>query len=308
MAKTETRGHVDLNIEIEDDPSVLGPWAIGGTLMVTHGEPRAQTLTEDQPPLGFRGELVSRNLFGALHRGQIMVDIDSVGVYRNITASYGFPRFSQEGIQFDANLRVTDVEHRYWDAMGFGSEGTAIWSYDTGSGTFKYGLGLLANRPPRFTVPGFPKSLIGPKFSYEYETRLHRFLPTEGYRIQPSLLLPPGNYDQTLFRIDAAITEKFFGDSMISMEGALQSVGSLGVSGRFSIQWDIPLDQNQDQGALSTLIGNRASIATIGISFKGRSATFGLRYHSFGFIAELALKITDSPDFTEFNQSEAIYE
>ncbi len=300
LEKTPVRGVVNLNIELEDDPTVLGAWAWGGTLKMTHGEASTQTLTEDQPPLGFSGELVSRNLFCSLHRGQVFIDIDSRGVYRNVSASYGFPRFSREGVQFDANIRVTDVEHRYWDAIGFGSEGSAIWNYDIGYGTFKYGLAILANRPPRFTVPGFPSSLAGPRFSFERETRLHRFLPTPGYRIQPSLLLTPGNYDKSVLRIDGASTHRL-ADAIITFSGTLQAVGSEGFSSRVSSQIDIPLDQQHDQGAmyLNIRYGHDSMDQQ---DIWGRSLTLGLRYHSFGFIAEFAVKVTDAPRLDQFDE------
>ena len=35
-------GHVILVVELEDDTNVLGPWAIGSLLAITHGEPSAR--------------------------------------------------------------------------------------------------------------------------------------------------------------------------------------------------------------------------------------------------------------------------
>ena len=182
IEKSEQQGHIKLNIDLRDDPSVVGSWAVGGTLSISKGEATTSAIGSESSPMGIRTEIIARNILTRLHRGRIEVDMDGQGIYRGISASYGFPRFSKEGVQFDSSIQVNDVRKRYMEGMGFGGRGSALWSYEAGAGTFQYVLGMFRNRLPRFGYPGFPSSIVAPQFSYEQETRLRQFFPTEGHR------------------------------------------------------------------------------------------------------------------------------
>lgn len=299
LERGSERGNVILVITLEDDPTVLWKAAIGGTLKVTYDEEGSQTLAEDQPPLGAFGQIVSRNLFHSLHRGKVEFDIDGAGIYRHLAASYGFPKFSREGVQFDANISVTDVETRYLDVIGFGSRGSAIWSYDIGWGVLQYGLAMVANRPPRFSLPGFPSSVVGANIGFERETRLHGFLPSSGYRIAPNILIPPGDYENTVFSLSTEYTAILFWNSAATIGLDLQTVGSKGASGRFKAGWHFPFTDGTDKGAV--FLEARGGFDRMeGNNLWGQSYTFGIRYHSFGFIAELAFKLTNAPKLSEF--------
>ncbi|SMF71195.1 POTRA domain-containing protein [Pseudobacteriovorax antillogorgiicola] len=295
-----------LHIELVDDPSVIGPWAIGSTFSLTQGEADSKALGQDSSPMGIRTELISRNLFGALHRGRFEIDMDGEGVYRNIAASYGFPRFSREGVQFDAHVQVTDISQRYMDAMGFGGVGSALWSYDIGIGTFQYGLMLLTNRPPRFEFPGFPKSITAPKVSFERETRLLTFFGSPGYRLKLSLL-PSGSWEKTVLQGELGLTQNLGGWADFTIEGSIQGVGDRGLSQRYSSTLDIPLGSSDEQG--SFFIKYQYGLDRYDdYELWGRSTTFGLRYHSFGLIAELAFKITRDPSLEGAIEGDPLYD
>lgn len=109
MRKGSKRGLAKLIIEVEDDQSVLTDWALGGTLGITQSERQFGSSSPDSPPLGYRFELIGRNFFKSLHRGAVLLNLDSLGTLRKAELAYGFPRFTHEGTQFDTKIEATNT-------------------------------------------------------------------------------------------------------------------------------------------------------------------------------------------------------
>src|SRR5690606_34494777 len=134
--------------------------------------------------------LVGRNLFRGLHRGAVSIDVDNTGKFQAGQLAYGLPRFTVEDVQFDAEIAATSPQTRYLDTLGFGQRAQGLWSQSlSGTSQLGYGAAMYINQEPRFALPGFPKSVAGPKISYHNETRLIGFFPTAGHRFSTNLLL-----------------------------------------------------------------------------------------------------------------------
>lgn len=300
MRKGSEPGSAKLVIEVEDDPGVLTDWALGGELGVTVTETNATSGVETGgAPMDYRLGLVGRNLFGALHRGSLYLDMDNDGEIREGQLAYGLPRFAREDVQFDAEIAIVDSYYRYLDAVGFGARGQGLWSQThAGLGEVQYGAAMYVNKRPRFAVPGFPDAVAGPKVAYFKETRFRGFFPGEGHLIGASLLLAPTDTETSVYEVNLAKTWDFRRRAFVTLDGKMLGVGAEGTSTRAEGRVDIPLGgaaPSEDQAAL--FIRMRGGHDSFGkVNLTGSSATLGVRYHSSGFIAELALKITRAPE------------
>lgn len=301
MKKGSTVGKARLVIELEDEPTVLTDWGVGGSVGLTYGEPKASNTTPGSAPLGYRMELISRNLMADLHRGGMLVDIDANGQVREGQLAYGFPRFANEGVQFDAQFSVVDPYFRYLNTMGFGSRGEALWSQEAGDyRKFKYGIAMYLNQGERFAFPEFPKNVAGPKVVWEQETRFLGFFPSSGHKLGLGAVVSPGNTEDSLLELSAAQTYAVRSALWLTLQGDALIVGRRGVSSRLESRLDWAFDGPQknkpdsDQAALFLKLryGNDHLAKT---DWDGSAATLGLRYHSAGFIAELAIKVTRTP-------------
>lgn len=298
MKKGSAPGQARLVVDLEDDPTVLGTWAMGGHVRITHGEPDNQTtLNPQNPPLGYQVGLVSRNVFRERHRASALVDMDSKGIIREGHLAWGMPRFARESVQFDARLKVVDVSHRYLEAMAFGARGEAFWSQDMDEATLQYGVAMYLNEKPRFAFPSLPGTIAGPRIGYVRETRLLGFFPSSGLHYSGSFLLPPGATEDAVLELSGAGTLDLDRRAMFTLGGRLLTVGGSGLSSRLEGRVDVPLIRPGSDGDMAGLyIRFRAgSDRYEDADLVGSSATFGLRYHSSGFIAELALKVTRMP-------------
>ena len=149
MRKGSKPGWARLIVEVEDDEGVLSDWAIGGDLAVQFTEAGASAVSPDSAPMDYKLGIVSRNLFSSLHRGSIVIDIDSKGQYREGQIAYGLPRFALEDVQFDAEIASIDIQHRYLNALGFGGRGQGLWSRSLeGPGEIQYGAAMYVNKEP----------------------------------------------------------------------------------------------------------------------------------------------------------------
>jgi hypothetical protein len=303
MRKGSKPGYARLIVEVEDDDSVLSDWALGGELDVTVSETNASSTVESDGgtvPMDYRLGLVGRNVFDQLHRASAFVDVDGEGIFRAGQIAYGLPRFAKEDAQFDAEIAAVDVSHRYLDALGFGAHGQGLWSRTlaSGSGEVQYGAAMYVNKKPRFAVPGFPQVVAGPKVAYYHETRLRGFFPDAGHLLGASLLLAPTRADRSVIELSAARTFGFGDLVWWTLESRAASVGVHGYALRAETRWDVPLggkDPGEDQAAffLRLRAGQDRLEKT---DLVGSAAILGVRYHSNGFIAELALKVTKTPE------------
>ena len=304
LEKGSARGEVNLIVELVDDPYVLGRGAVGGKLRLIYDENGLQTLTEDQPPLGFFGELIARNMFYQQHRARLSFDVDSKGVYRHLEASYGLPKFSKEAVQFDAHFSVFDTTFHYLDTIGFGGSGSAVWSYDTALGSVGYGIAMLTNRPPRFSFPGMPSSVIGPQFTFTKETRLLSFVPSPGYKLAPYVLVPPGDYSNTVVGFNSALTLNLYSNPL-TFELDAQSVGTAAFGLRTTTLFEIPFDTGLDRG--NFYLSFKTGYDDVeSLKYWGQSFRVGMRYHSSGFIADLSLRLSTLPKLDRFKLDEAL--
>lgn len=299
IARGSKPGLAKLVISVEDDDTVLGDWAWGGRVGVTLGESQAAMASLNSPPLGYQADLISRNLFGALHRGRVHFDIDAEGNLRTGGVAYGLPRWTVEGATFDAEFNVVDPRRRYLNAMGFGAKGQGLWTQALGNyQDLYYGPAIYMNSLDNYEVPFFPSSVAGAKFGYLYESRLLKFFPSAGHRLSAAAIVAPLQFSESILELGAAKTFVWFGENL-AFTSELQTliVGSKNTSlraeGRFDVPlaWDAPA--NSDTGAFLRLRAGRDSSDES--SWGGTAAILGMRYHSSGFIAELSVQITKSP-------------
>lgn len=299
MKKGSRPGTARLIVEVEDDAGVLTDWAIGGELGVTVAERDARAIDAGNAPMDYRLGLVGRNLFTDLHRGSLMLDFDSDGEFRQGQLAYGLPRFTREDVQFDAEIAATDVTQRFHDAMGFGARGQGLWTQRFhGIGELQYGAAMYVNEKPNFAVPGFPASVAGPKIAYFKETRFRGFFPSKGHLIAGSLLLAPTDTDTSVIELALARTFGIFDVFYWTLDTRVLAVGSEGYSLRGDSRFEIPLggkDPHEDQAQM--FLSLRGGHDVYGkTNLVGSAAIVGVRYHSSGFIAELALKVTKTPE------------
>jgi hypothetical protein len=307
MRKGSTAGMAKLIVEVEDDDSVLGDWALGGELGVTATETSASNtaVSSSSTPLDYRFNLIGRNLFSELHRGSLTLDIDEKGSFRAGQLAYGLPRFAAEDVQFDAEIAAANVQHRYLEALGFGARGQGLWSHDLANGgEMQYGAAMYVNKKPYFAVPGFPSSVAGPKLAYYRETRLRGFFPGEGHSVGAAVLFAPMRTEHSLLEVNLAKTYDLAHLLYVTFDIKALSLGIDGYSVRGESRFDIPLGRaksGEDQAELFVrLRGGSDNIDKVDLV--GSAAIFGVRYHSSGFIAELGIKVTRSPEeFTPKN-------
>ena len=300
MRRGDRPGHAKLIVEVEDDPSVLTNWAIGGDLGVTVAEDNAYaSLNSTNVPMDYRLGLVSRNAFGGLHRAAASIDVDFTGSLRSGQIAYGLPRFTVEAAQFDAEISVIDPTFRYLDTLGFGGRGQGLWSLglDSLPGDLQYGAAMYVNNPPRFDLRGYPKAVAGPKFAYYQETRLKRFFHTSGYRVGASVVVSPIDPSQSIFEFTLAQTSQIASWLYLTASGDAITVGTKGIGLRGEGRMDLPFGHQTpgtDQaGLFLRLRGGEDRIGPHHLV--GSSAIAGVRYHSLGFIAELSFRITNAP-------------
>lgn len=298
MRKGTTKGKAKLVIEVEDDPFVMTSWALGGDIGVTHGEAQAASADPDSPPLGYRFRLVSRNMFRRLYRGDAFVDVDGQGDIRGVRLTMGMPRFALEDAQFDVELSAIDITRRYLDASLFANRVHTVWTSRAGNQReLQYGLSALINRQDRFGFPNFPKLLTGPRLSYNRETRLKRFFPTAGVRTNIAAMYTPTEPDHSVLELGASRTWDVFGSGWLGLEANALVVGRHGVGSRWEARMDWPIVSTRsatDQAALFISLKS-GSDRYKEHEYSGSAGLFGMRYHSSGFIAELTLQITKSP-------------
>ena len=291
-------GWAKLVIELEDDPSVLTDWALGGSIGLAYSEDELSERDPETPSLGYRVNLIGRNFFSSLHRINLLSDMDSEGTIREMRFAYGLPRFATEDVQFDFEAAAVDVRSRYLNAMAYSGRVQGLWTTSVGDAELFYGPAMYVNREPRFAFPGFPKSTAGPKLGYLRETRLIRFLPGEGYRYSGSAMYSIFRSHESIFEASGAYTFDFWNYAYLTLQADGLAIGSVGYSFRGENRLDIPIGPTHSKAKqMSNLFFRlRAGADEYKSShLLGSSAIIGLRYHSPGFIAELSFEITQAP-------------
>lgn len=299
MRKGSAPGQAHLIVDLEDDDGVLSDWALGGELSVTASESLAPAVDSNASPMDYRVGLVGRNLFRSLHRGSFYLDLDGDANVRAGQLAYGFPRFTQEDVQFDAEVAASSPRYRYLDTIGFGGRGQGLWSMTMpGQGELLYGVAMYVNKKPDFAVTGFPDAVAGPKVAFFKETRLRGFFPGEGYQIGASILLSPLNTEESVLELAIARTIRLFNFAYVTADAKALALTTNGYSFRGETRLDIPFTStNPEDDQAELFLRLRGGQDHIGkYSYIGSAAVIGVRYHSSGFIAELGLKITRSPE------------
>ena len=308
LRKGSGPGLARLTVTVEVDEGVIGDWAVGGSLGMTYGETQTAAAGQGAAPLGYKMGLVSRNLFWAMHRGGLTADVDGQGVLREGQVAYGLPRFSAEGVQFDAELGVVDPSRRYLDTMGFGGRGQALWSRNLShQGVLRYGIASYVNQKNRYRMNGFPTQVAGPKIAYVYEGRLLRFFPGEGSHGEVSLLAGSNKGSDSTIEINVAHTLDVDRSLYITIDGKVLYSGIRNRAGRVETRFDVPFAAANGEASSAGLFLRLRGGGdwTSDYRYQGSSAILGLRYHSDGFIAEVGLQITRSPDELAGRDSEA---
>jgi hypothetical protein len=304
MKRGSAPGLARLIVELEDDTSVLTDWAIGGELGITIGETAASSVNADGPPRGYRMGLVARNLLGAQHRAALQGDIDAGGILREGRAAWGLPRFAMEEVQFDAEIHGVDVTRRWLNASGFAVRSQALWSQSNESlGEIQYGMAAYVNRKKRFGVPGFPEAVGGPKIAWWRETRLRTFVPSSGWMTGGALLLDPIKSKNSVIELRLARTAELTRWCWVTLDLGALAAGIDASSVRAETRFDLPLTSSDAEeqasvfmrlrGGLDRTTGENGEVAR---EMTAAAGILGLRWHSSGFIAELGLQITRSPE------------
>lgn len=299
MRKGSKPGLARLIVDLEDDDGVLSDWAVGGELSVTTSESLTPAVDSNSSPMDYRVGLVARNMFSSLHRGSFYLDLDGEANVRAGQIAYGFPRFTSEDVQFDAEVAASNTRYRYLDTMGFGGRGQGLWSMTlAGQGELQYGVAMYVNKKPDFAVFGFPDAVAGPKIAFYKETRLRGFFTGEGHSVGASLLFSPLNTEESVLELGIARTLKLFEFAYMTLDAKALAVAANGYSFRGESRFDFPFaSANPEDDQAEAFIRLRGGQDYIGQNtLIGSSAIIGVRYHSSGFIAELGLKITKSPE------------
>lgn len=299
LSKGSKPGRFILQIDLEDDPSVFSDWAIGNSLFLT--QEQRQGLGSELNPYSARVQVISRNLFRAQHRASLDADFDGMGILRAFEVAYGFPRFTQEGVQFDAHFEGVDPAARYSEVLGFGNKGEALWNFELYSDTaFQYGAAFYLNQGRRFTLPGFPRGIVGPKIGLRRETRLLSFRPSDGGAVGASVVFASEGGDQMVYEAEAAYTLGLWSSAEQTVQGNVLSVGGKSLS--FRASWR--LEQNLAATGFSALPKIYLLAETGGdryreIHDRGYDFRIGTRFHSNGFIADIAFAYSTLPERLE---------
>ena len=297
LKKGSQKGWARLVIEVEDDPNVLTEWAWGATLAVTQSERQATKGSPEASPIGYSLELISRNFLRSLHRMALLVDADSQGTMRHGIFSYGLPKYAAEDTRFDAKLELIDTERRFHDTLGFGRRVQGLWTkHRHHRSHLRYGVAMYANQDDRYSMPGYPQTVGGPKISYFEETRLLAFIPGAGYKFETGVILAPLEPKSSVVEVEGAKTwpGKLFATTA-SFRSLTVLTGSYGL--RSELRLDLPFGMAfgvREQAQLYGMARGGFDTTDLG-RFQGSAALFGIRYHSSGFIAEFAIQITSSP-------------
>lgn len=297
-------GQARLNIELEDDPSILGSWAWGSSLAVTQDQRTTETLGSELNPLGVRGQLISRNMFGLLHRASAQVDYDGQGILRAFQLGYGFPRFSAEDVQFDARMEAMDPTARYFDTLGFASKGEAFWTLEHGEGSIQYGVALYSNQDETFRLRGFPKVVAGPRVGYMKETRLLGFRTTDGYALGGALVFTTKGTREMSYELEGAWTSSLWPSSSATLQTQILSYGLISLSQRSSLRLEqaLPVWNTGDDPLLYVQLTHGSDRWK---EFKDEGSEFrlGLRFHSSGLIADFAFTLSRFPERLETREA-----
>lgn len=299
LERSNRPGHASLNIELEDDPSVLGPWALGGKLGLTQSQVSSRTLGNELNPIGVKAQLVSRNLWGKLHRALAEVDLNQAGQIQAFQAIYGLPRFSEENNQFDASFEGVKPNERYLEALGFGLKAQATWTLGPLLGPqYVGGVAFYSNQNESYVFPGERRTVLGPKFGIQKETRLLQFRPSEGYRLAASVVATSAGIRAMSFETEGALTQDLGSWAAWTAESQILSVGlaSVHMRHRLRLESSIPL-WNEPQDPLVYLEGVHGYDRGENLKLEGRQIRLGLRLHSNGLIADIAFSVKTLPDW-----------
>ncbi len=300
MKKGSEKGKANLNINLKDDPSVVGDWAIGTNLQLRFTDTHASAFNFEGSPLNIKAGLIARNAFGALHRLGTDVRINSDGDISQFNLGWGLPKFAQSETQFDFGFHLKRPSHMYLDLYGFALEAYGIWSFviaDTYN--FRYGVAGLANRKPLFALPHYPSTIVGPYVEIGTTTSFASFLGDNGYNIVLRLVPSVGNISDSYIRLDLDQTFTIFDKLQIKYGGKGYIVGDKGYGARFEVRLGHPFGGKFGKFITDTseifVRGRYGRDWLPGDDIIGYDGTIGVRLFSRGFIGELGFKILQIP-------------
>ena len=299
MKKGKAQGRVHLVIECEDDPNVLGAWAMGAMAGVTYSTFAGQGAPGDASPVDFQLDLVGRNIAKRLYRGELGLGVDVNGSLDQAHLAWGLPRFAAEDRQIDAQITVNNVRQRYFDCLGFCGEASALLSRDAGDYSWwNYGLALLRNEGDAYAMPYFPAWAGGPQASWIKDTRLKGFVMGDGYNYGASLTFNMQHSVESTLKADLAYTKSLWELLNVTLAGQTLFIGARGVSTRLNGLVDIPLyhESRSTHDHAKIYLKWQYGADRYGQADLAATATsVGIRCHSFGLIADIALKVVTLP-------------
>ena len=299
MKKGKKPHTAHLVIECEDDPGVLGAWAMGAMARVSYDDSANRNDISGDTPVDFQLEVVGRNIARRLYRGELGLGLDTGGSIDQAHIAFGSPRFSDNDQQIDAEFTVNGVRQRYFDCMGFCAGASALVSRDAGDYSWwSLGLAMLHNEGSKYAMPGFPARVDGPQVSLVKDTRLKGFVLGDGYRYGASATLSAERPVESVVQANIAYTLSLHDLLSVTFDGAALWVGVRGASGRLGGLIDIPLykEQRSIKDHAKLYVKWQAGADRYeGENLKGSATTVGIRCHRFGLIADIALKVTMLP-------------
>ena len=300
LEKGSQKGKAKLNFKLQDDPSVVGSWAIGTNLQLRFTETQAAAFDFEGSPLNIKAGIIARNAFNSLHRLGVDVEVNSNGELTEISAAWGLPKFSKSQTQFDVGFQLKRASNMYLDVYGFAIDAYGIWSLGVADGFhFRYGIAGLANRAPLFALPYYPNTILGPYVEIGTTTTFGSFLGDNGYNLVLRLIPSVGRISDSYVRLDLNQTFSLFTNLKIKYGGIGYLVGDKGYGARLEVRMGHPFG-----GKFGKFITDTSEVFIRGRYGRdwlpeediiGYDGTIGVRLFSRGFIGELGFKILQIP-------------
>ncbi|MCX6123482.1 MAG: hypothetical protein NTV34_01835, partial [Proteobacteria bacterium] len=300
LQKGQEKDKAKLIITVVDDEGVVGTSALGGEFGLLATDQK-DVVSDTSPFRSYHLEIIARNLFGNRHRADLSMDVDVRGAMASGVAAYGLPRFTAEAVQFDAVVAVSDPQYRYFETNAFGLKAQSIWSRSLRVADIQYGAVWYANTHQRYRLESWPEVVAGPRVGFVHDTRFLGFIPSEGWKAGISLIPSLVHRNQSVTEAQLAATWIPVRHTAFSGEFQSTTVGSTGVSTRGALRLDVPITNSTSEGTKAVVFGAlRQGYDHFGAAvLSGSDAIFGLRYHSTGFIGQIAFQVTRRSPFKD---------
>lgn len=298
LKRSELPETADLVVQLEDDPNVLGSQALGATLGV-----QGHRLLSDQDgalayPVLYHFGLLSRNLARSQVRGDLQLKASSGAKLHSTEAALGLAPQLIDDLQLDWRFEWHDMRRDYLDGLGFTDRHIFTLSLNLDeSSTLSAGFAHYHNRSG-LALPGSVGQVIGPYVMIQSRTALRAFLRRPGHMVRMAFVPSLEQLDQSVFEVNLSHTLPPIGGVWTTAGADIMGIGDLEYALRAYLRLGLPVamshrTREQTELFLRILAGSDVIEAD---RYWSSSATLGLRYHSPGFIGELAFSVQRASD------------